>query len=110
MTRVWVSGCVAFLSMLLFASAPFAQEPLPLDVFTRSDELGTMKISPDGEFLAMTTGQHGAEFLTFVSLKDGKVTLKTPAGKEHILALDTLSAESQARARELAVEKPKAPK
>jgi dipeptidyl aminopeptidase/acylaminoacyl peptidase len=84
MTRVWVSGCVAFLSMLLFASAPFAQEPLPLDVFTRSDELGTMKISPDGEFLAMTTGQHGAEFLTFVSLKDGKAVagVRAPDGLE----------------------------
>ena len=38
----------------------------------------------------------------FLSLKDGKVKLRTAAGKEHLLALNTLSAESQKRAKELA--------
>lgn len=38
----------------------------------------------------------------FLSLEDGKVTLRTAAGTEHTLALNTLSAGSQKRAKELA--------
>lgn len=66
------------------ATASFAQEPLPLDYFTRSDELGTMKLSPDGTFLALTTGQHGAEYLTFVNLKEKRApaAIRAPDGLE----------------------------
>ncbi|HVF15850.1 MAG TPA: S9 family peptidase [Steroidobacteraceae bacterium] len=70
------------LSFLSFASAIGAAELLPLDHFTRSDDVGTMKLSPDGEFLAITSGQHGGEFLTFVQLKDGKLVagVRAPEG------------------------------
>ena len=54
-----------------------------------------------------TNAQGKALEATFIRLKDGKVTLRTAAGKEHTLALDSLSAESQARARQLAGESPK---
>lgn len=46
--------------------------PLPIADFTRYDELGTIKISPDGEFLAMTAGKGGSAVLIFISLKDMK--------------------------------------
>ena len=49
-----------------------------------------------------TNAQGKALEAAFIRLKDGKVTLRTAAGKEHTLALDSLSAESQARARQLA--------
>ena len=41
---------------------------------------------------------------TFVSLKSGKVTLRTSAGKEYVLATETLSPESQEQARRLTTE------
>jgi len=84
MTRMFLTGCLALFSSLLLSGAPRATEVLPLDVFTRSDELGTMKISPDGEFLAVTTGQHGAEFLNFVRLEDRKLVsgIRAPEGLE----------------------------
>jgi hypothetical protein len=41
---------------------------------------------------------------SFLSLKDGKVTLKTAAGKEYVLALETLSPESQEQARRLSAD------
>lgn len=84
MTRTLLLGRIVWMLVMLSASVSRAQELLPLDSFTRSDELGTMKISPDGEFLAMTSGQHGAQFLTFYSLKDAKVAggVQAPDGLE----------------------------
>lgn len=46
---------------------------LPIDHFTRHDEFGTVKISPDGEFLALTTGAYGRGMLAFVNLAQKKV-------------------------------------
>jgi len=75
-----------WLGLTIFLFTPFASfaAELPLEDFTRSDELGGIKLSPDGEFLAITTGQHGGEFLNFVNLKDRKVAaaVRAPEGLE----------------------------
>jgi len=68
--RIRVLLCCA----CIVAASVCGEELIPLEHFTRSDELGTMKISPDGEYLAMTSGDHGAEFLTFTKLSDPKIT------------------------------------
>lgn len=83
MTRTFALRYAPLLVML-FISNLVAAEPLPIDDFTRSDELGTMKISPDGTFIAMTAGQHGAEFLSFVDLANHKVAggVRAPDGLE----------------------------
>src|SRR5262245_43552140 len=84
----WKSSIsLQILSLLLLLAAPppaHAAPSLPVDYFTRSDELGTMKISPDGTFVAMTSGQHGGQFLTFVDLASRKIAggLKAPEGLE----------------------------
>jgi hypothetical protein len=49
------------------------------------------------------TNKDGKELqATFVSLANGKVTLRSAAGKDYVLPLESLSAVSQARAKELA--------
>jgi dipeptidyl aminopeptidase/acylaminoacyl peptidase len=82
MTRMFSLATRALVVLLLSTCAAVAQESLPLETFTRSDELGTMKISPDGEYLALTTGQHGGEYLTFLKLGDPRVgaSVRAPEG------------------------------
>ena len=46
---------------------------LPLEHFTRHDEFGDVKISPDGEYLAMTAGRYGRSAIAFVRRSDRKV-------------------------------------
>lgn len=47
---------------------------MPIEHFTRHDEFGTIKISPDGEFIAMSvSAQKGDSALVFISLKDRKL-------------------------------------
>jgi len=66
----------------LIASAVLAQAPaptslpgvLPLDQFTRYDEFGTLQLSPDGEFVAMSLGKSGQASLVFVDIKNNKLT------------------------------------
>nr|PZN75544.1 MAG: hypothetical protein DIU56_16075 [Pseudomonadota bacterium] len=41
---------------------------IPLDHFTRYDEFGTIEISPDGKFLAFTSGRFGTTQLSFIQL------------------------------------------
>lgn len=54
------------------AAAPAAV--IPIDQFTRHDELGTIKISPDGEFIALSmSAQKGRSALVFITLKDRKI-------------------------------------
>ena len=52
-------------SAVVFADDVAAPSPLPLDAFTRSDEFGEVKISPDGQLLAMTLGKYGSTALAF---------------------------------------------
>jgi hypothetical protein len=51
-----------------------ASGPIPIEQFTRHDDFGTLKVSPDGQFIALTTGKFGREILAFIDLKDKKVS------------------------------------
>ena len=62
-------GVVAWIGFALTACA----EQLPLEYFTRHDEFGTLKISPDGEHLAATAGKYGRSKLVFLNTKDRKL-------------------------------------
>lgn len=66
---------LAFATACLIAGGgtPFAQAsgaPAAVADFTRYDEFGTVKISPDGEFLAMSAGKGGNTLLLFIRLED----------------------------------------
>lgn len=70
---------VAGFALLSIVPAALAQtaappEQLPIEHFTRHDDFGTMKISPDGQFVALTTGKLGREFLAFIDLANRKVS------------------------------------
>jgi hypothetical protein len=71
------------LSPLLFAFACFSAlaqtpaaapptGPIPLEHFTRFDEFSGLKISPDGEFVAVLTGKYGRSAILFMELKSKK--------------------------------------
>lgn len=49
-----------------------AAEPLSLQDFSRDDEFGAIKISPDGTHIAVTTGQYGRSVVNFVDLANKK--------------------------------------
>lgn len=77
--RVWnhswsalaVLGC-ALLHGTAGAQAPqqtTAATPPPIEHFTRWDEFGDIKISPDGEYVAISTGKNGRETIAFIDLK-----------------------------------------
>ena len=61
------------------AAAP-ASGPIPLEHFTKFDEFGGVKISPDGEFLAVLTGKYGRSTILFTDLKAKKIVsgIRTP--------------------------------
>ncbi len=74
------------LGALVCASAP-AQAPtaapagpIPIEQFTRFDEFGGLKISPDGQFGAMLTGKYGRSVVAFLDLKTKKLVsgIRTP--------------------------------
>ncbi len=68
------------------APAPLANL-LPLDHFIRHDELGTIKISPDGSSIAMsTTTQQGRSALVFVSLADRKLVGGAQVPDQYLIA------------------------
>ncbi len=66
------AGCL-LLSALTLADTPPNPGPLPIEYFTKHDDFGTLKISPDGLFVAMLTGKNGREILAFIELATGKV-------------------------------------
>jgi dipeptidyl aminopeptidase/acylaminoacyl peptidase len=80
MTRMFSLASWTSLVLFLFAANLHAQQ-LPVDYFTRSDETGMMKLSPEGDYLAVTTGSHGGEYLTFIRLADLKVVAGIQAPK-----------------------------
>ena len=57
-----------------------ASGPIPLEHFTKFDEFGGVKISPDGEFLAVLTGKYGRSTSLFTDLKAKKIIsgIRTP--------------------------------
>jgi hypothetical protein len=71
-------GRVLLLGLILGASAyaqtaPVAPSLAPIHSFTRFDEFGGMKISPDGQFVAVLSGKEGRAQLTFIDLASKKV-------------------------------------
>jgi dienelactone hydrolase len=72
----------ALLGCLGIASAAFSQNStppaatqsvLPVDYFMRFDEIGQLKLSPNGEFVAGEAGKGGQYSLLVIALKDKKV-------------------------------------
>jgi dipeptidyl aminopeptidase/acylaminoacyl peptidase len=57
--------------VLAQATAPAAGQ-IPIEAFTRYDEFGGVKISPDGAFIAVLTGKYGRSMLVFTDLKTKK--------------------------------------
>src|SRR5262245_20693343 len=70
---------LAAVHVLAQTTAP-ATAPIPIEAFTRFDEFGGMKISPDGEFIAVLTGKYGRSMIVFTDLKAKKNTaaIRTP--------------------------------
>jgi dipeptidyl aminopeptidase/acylaminoacyl peptidase len=68
--------CAGALAQTPAAPAPTGSTtgPLPLEQFTKFDEFGGVKISPDGEFYAMLTGKYGRSAIVFIEVKSKKVT------------------------------------
>jgi dipeptidyl aminopeptidase/acylaminoacyl peptidase len=65
----------AFVCTQVFAQTPAAAPPagsLPIESFTKFDEFGGLKISPDGEFAALLTGKYGRSMVMFIDLKTKK--------------------------------------
>jgi hypothetical protein len=60
----------------LFAQTPAAPAPgpIPIEHFTKFDEFGGVKISPDGQFIAVLTGKYGRTAVLFIDLKNKKST------------------------------------
>lgn len=61
-------GRILLLACGLLGSVAAIGATLPIEQFTRFDEFGTLKISPDGEYVAMTTGKYGRSVIAFVDL------------------------------------------
>lgn len=57
-----------------------AAGPIPLEAFTKFDEFGGVKISPDGQFIAVLTGKYGRSMVLFVDLRNKKPVsgIRTP--------------------------------
>lgn len=79
-----VSICLFLCSLAAAATDPPAGTVIPLEQFTRYDEFGEIKISPDGEFIALATGKYGRSALLFISLKDMKVVSGVRTVGEHM--------------------------
>jgi dipeptidyl aminopeptidase/acylaminoacyl peptidase len=77
MSRILLLACA------VLCSAAALCEPLPIEHFTRFDEFGTIKISPDGEYIAMTTGGPGDSAIAFVDLS-GKQPLAGVQGGHRV--------------------------
>lgn len=50
-----------------------APGPIPLENFTKFDQFGGVKVSPDGEYYAMLTGKYGRSAVMFIEVKSKKV-------------------------------------
>jgi dipeptidyl aminopeptidase/acylaminoacyl peptidase len=62
------------------STPPPVAGPIPIEAFTRFDEFGGVKISPDGAFIAVLTGKYGRSTIIFTDLKARKVIsgIRTP--------------------------------
>jgi dipeptidyl aminopeptidase/acylaminoacyl peptidase len=63
---------VVLIFALLFCAPAHAQAPLPLEDFTRAEEIGGIKIAPDGKFVALATGNAVRTSIVFIDVEDSK--------------------------------------
>jgi dipeptidyl aminopeptidase/acylaminoacyl peptidase len=73
---LWFCAFCVFSWAGAFAQTPPpapAGGPIPLEAFTKFDEFSGLKISPDGEFIALRTGKYGRSALLFVDIKNKKI-------------------------------------
>jgi dipeptidyl aminopeptidase/acylaminoacyl peptidase len=94
MLRWWVVTCAFILSSVAVAQTqPAAGALVPIEQFTRHDEFGVIKLAPDNEYIAFTTGKYGRTKLFFRSLEDAKRVsgIQAPEGFE-ILDFEWVSA------------------
>ncbi|HET9446874.1 MAG TPA: hypothetical protein VFO35_11470, partial [Steroidobacteraceae bacterium] len=71
-----VALLAVFTSATVFAQtapAPHTPAVIPVEAFTRFDEFGGVKISPDGAFLAVLSGEQGRSQLAFLRIATGKI-------------------------------------
>lgn len=64
---------------LLAVSLPAIADPLPISYFTKHDDFGTLKVSPDGEFVAATVGGPELSALAFLDLASNKIVAAVKA-------------------------------
>ncbi|GAB3343216.1 alpha/beta hydrolase family protein [Marilutibacter aestuarii] len=57
-------------ALLLLTGPVMAEAPIPVEDFVRHATYSTVKISPDGEYLAMTVDREGQDVLTVLRTKD----------------------------------------
>jgi dienelactone hydrolase len=79
------------LAALLCSSALAQTAPIPLEHFTRDDEWGEVKISPDGDFYAATTGKRGREHVVFIDRKAERIVSSAGAFNGEISNFDWIS-------------------
>jgi dipeptidyl aminopeptidase/acylaminoacyl peptidase len=68
LTALWSASALA-----QAAQAPHTPTVAPIESFTRFDEFGGLKISPDGKFVAVLSGAQGRSQLAFIDLDDKKI-------------------------------------
>jgi dipeptidyl aminopeptidase/acylaminoacyl peptidase len=73
---------IAFAGANVLAQTPAAPAagPIPIEQFTKFDEFGGVKISPDGQFIAVLTGKYGRSTIVFTDLQAKKMVsgIRTP--------------------------------
>ena len=74
--------CAASLCLL---ACPALAERLPVEYFTKEDNFGELKISPDGEYVAATTGGTGKSALVFLALDDDEVAAGIRAREQDVI-------------------------
>lgn len=83
---------IILVTMSLAGSLSAAGQPLPVEYFTRQDDFGTLKISPDGEFFAATVGGSELSALVFMKLAESKIVSGVKArGQDEITGFDWVS-------------------
>lgn len=69
-------GCIGLIPVVRAAAESAASATpavLPVEYFTRYDQLGSLELSPNGEFVAASVGQSGQYSLVIFSVKDKKI-------------------------------------
>lgn len=90
--RAW--RLAALLAGCNLAAIGVAVSAPPIEEFTRADEFGSVQISPDGNYLAMVTGQVGDSRLLFFNLPEKRFEVAVAAtGSQEISGYQWVSAQ-----------------